>query len=210
MGNFIITISRQYGSGGRLIGEKLAKILNVNFYDKELIDIVVDKTGLARGVIELKDECFINDNIFFTAYNKGKFESPFAKDKNHSTLDRIFEIQSKVIRDIAKKESAIIIGRCASFILKYSDNSFNVFIHSSIENRIKRINEEYGVNIENAERELKNMDSYRYNYHKYYTGEEWGNMINYNMTLDSGCFNYDEICDIIIYGMNKKLKNIKK
>ena len=195
MDNFIITISRQYGSGGRLIGEKLAKILNINFYDKELIDIVVDKTGLARGLIELKDECFINDNIFFTAYNKRKFESPFAENKTYSTLDRIFEIQSKVIRDIAKKESAIIIGRCASFILKYSDNSFN---------------EEYGVNIENAERELKNMDSYRYNYHKYYTGEEWGNMINYNMTLDSGCFNYDDICDIIIYGMNKKLKNIKK
>ena len=148
MDNFIITISRQYGSGGRLIGEKLAKILNVNFYDKELIDIVVDKTGLARGVIELKDECFINDNVFFTAYNKRKFESPFAENKTYSTLDRIFEIQSKVIRDIANKESAVIIGRCASFILKYFDNSFNVFIHSSIENRIKRINEEYGVNIE--------------------------------------------------------------
>ena len=210
MDNFIITISRQYGSGGRLIGEKLAKMLNINFYDRELIDIVVDKTGLGRGLIESRDECFINDNIFFTAYNKQKFESPFAGNKTNSTLDRMFEIQSKVISDIANKESAVIIGRCASFILKYFDNSFNVFIHSSIENRIERINKEYGVKIENAEKELRNMDSYRANYHRYYTGEEWGNMINYNMTLDSGCFNYDEICDIIINAMNKKLKNIKK
>ena len=198
MKNIIITISRQYGSGGRFIGERIAKKLNIGFYDKEFIDIVVQKTGISRETIEAKDEKFTNDNIFFNAFNKKHFLSPFNNDMTYSILDKIFDIQSEIIKDIADKGSCIMIGRCASFILKETHKCFNVFIHAPIKNRIERITKQYGIEIENAEAQLKNTDLYRYNYCKYYTGEEWGNMINYNLTIDSGYFDDEEICNIII------------
>ena len=156
MKNIIITISRQYGSGGRFIGERVAKKLNIGFYDKEFIDIVVEKTGISRATIESKDEKFTNDNIFFNAFNKKHFLSPFNNAMTYSTLDKIFDIQSDIIKDIANKGSCVIIGRCASFILKDSHKCFNVFIHAPIKKRIERITNQYGIKIENAETQLKN------------------------------------------------------
>lgn len=210
MKDIIITISRQYGSGGRFIGERIAKKLNIGFYDKEFIDVVVEKTGISRETIEAKDEKFTNDNIFFNAFNKKHFLSPFNNDMTYSILDKIFDIQSEIIKDIADKGSCIMIGRCASFILKETHKCFNVFIHAPIENRIERITKQYGIKIENAETQLKNTDLYRYNYCKYYTGEEWGNMVNYNLTLDSGYFDDEEICNIIIKSVKEANKNNDK
>ncbi len=204
MKNIIITISRQYGSGGRFIGERVAKKLNIGFYDKEFIDIVVEKTGISRETIEAKDEKFTNDNIFFSAFNKKHFLSPFSNITTYSILDRIFDIQSEIIKDIADKGSCVMIGRCASFILKDTHKCFNVFIHAPAKNRIERITNQYGIKIENAETQLKNTDLYRYNYCKYYTGEEWGNMVNYNLTIDSGYFNDEESCNIIIKSIKEK------
>jgi len=204
MKDVIITISRQYGSGGRFIGEKVANKLNIGFYDKEFIDIVVQKTGISRECIEAKDEKFTNDNIFFSAFNKKYFISPFSDDITSSTLDKIFYIQSEIIRDIADKGSCVMIGRCASFILKGFHNCFNVFIHAPIKSRIERITNQYGIRIENAEAQLKNTDLYRYNYCKYYTGEEWGDMSNYNLTIDSGYFDDEAVCDIIIKSIKEK------
>lgn len=207
MKDIVITISRQYGSGGRFIGEKIAKKLNIGFYDKEFIDIVVEKTGISRETIEAKDEKFTNDNIFFNAFNKKHFLSPFNNDMTYSILDKIFDIQSEIIKDIADKGSCIMIGRCASFILKETHKCFNVFIHAPIKNRIERITKQYGIKIENAETQLKNTDLYRYNYCKYYTGEEWGNIVNYNLAIDSGYFSEEEICDIIIKSVKEASKN---
>ena len=207
MKDTIITISRQYGSGGRFIGERIAKKLNIGFYDKEFIDIVVQKTGISRETIESKDEKFTNDNIFFNAFNKKHFLSPFNNNMNYSILDKIFDIQSEIIKDIAGKGSCVMIGRCASFILKDTHKCFNVFIHAPIKNRIERITNKYGIEIENAETQLKNTDLYRYNYCKYYTGEEWGNIVNYNLAIDSGYFSEEEICDIIIKSIKEVDKN---
>lgn len=198
MKNIIITISRQYGSGGKFIGERIAKKLNIGFYDKEFIDIVAEKTGISKETIEAKDEKFTNDNIFFSAFNKKHFVSPFNNKTAYSTLDKIFDIQSEIIRNIADKGSCVIIGRCAGFILKNTHKCFNIFIHAPIESRIDRISNQYGIKIENAETQLKNTDLYRYNYCKYYTGEEWGNMTNYNLTIDSGYFDDEKIANIII------------
>ena len=118
MKNIIITISRQYGSGGRNIGEMLSKKLNLDFYDKELIEIVAQRTGINKQYLESKEEKFTNDNLFFSAFHKEVFSSPFASETMNSTLDKIFEIQKEVITNIADKGNCIIIGRCASFILK--------------------------------------------------------------------------------------------
>ena len=200
----IITISRQYGSGGRYIGELLAKKLNINFYDKELIEIVAEKTGINKEYLEAKEEKFTNDNLFFSAFHKEHFSSPFSSEVTYSTLDKMFEIQSEVIRNIASKEECVIIGRCASYILKNLYKCFNIFIHAPIQNRIERITNQYGIKLEHSETVLKNTDKYRANYHKYYTGEDWGNMTNYNLTLDSGYFSDEDICQIIIEAIKKK------
>lgn len=206
MKNFIITISRQYGSGGRHIGELIANELNIGFYDKELIEIVAKRTGINRKYLEEKEEKFTNDNLFFSAFHKEHFSSPFSKEIKYSTLDIMFEIQSEVIKDIANKENCVIIGRCASFVLKdTSHKCFNVFIHAPNKNRIERITNQYGIKLENAETQLKNTDKYRANYYKYYTGMEWGNMINYNLTIDSGYFNDKDICNIIIEAAKKRI-----
>ncbi len=128
----------------------------------------------------------------------------------YSTLDKIFEMQREIIKDIANKGNCIIIGRCADFILKETSHKcFNIFIHAPNKNRIERIINEYGVKMENAETQLKNTDKYRANYYKYYTGEEWGHMSNYNLSIDSGYFNDDEICSIIINAVKKKYKYLK-
>ena len=200
----IITISRQYGSGGKNIAKMISKKLNIGFYDKELIEIVAKKTGMNEKYLASKEEKFTNDNLFFSAFHKQHFSSPFSSEIKYSTLDKIFEIQRDIIKNIANKESCVIVGRCASFILKGYENCFNVFIYASYHNRIKRIIEEYGIQMKNADIQLKNTDKYRSNYYKYYTGEDWGDMTNYNLALDSGYFNNDNICKIILYSIKKK------
>ncbi|WP_300365949.1 AAA family ATPase [Brachyspira sp.] len=205
MKNIIITISRQYGSGGRYIGKLIAEKLNISFYDREFIEIVAKKMSIDKEYIENVEEKFTNDNLFFTAFNKEYFSSPFSDEIKYSTLDKMFEIQREIIKDIANKESCVIIGRCANFILKETCHKcFNVFIHATNKNRIERISNEYGIKMENAETQLKNTDKYRANYYKYYTGEEWGNMVNYNLTIDSGYFNDEDICNIVIEAVKKK------
>ena len=206
MENIIITISRQYGSGGRNIGKLISDKLNINFYDKELIEVVAKRTGINKEYLEDKEEKFTNDNLFFSAFHKEHFSSPFSDKIKYSTLDKMFEIQSEVIKDIANKGSCVIIGRCASFILKETSHKcFNVFVHAPNKNRIDRITNVYGIKMENAETQLKNTDKYRANYYKYYTGAEWGNMINYNLTIDSGYFSEENICNIIIEAIKKRL-----
>ncbi len=206
MENIIITISRQYGSGGRNIGKLISDKLNINFYDKELIEVVAKRTGINKEYLEDKEEKFTNDNLFFSAFHKEHFSSPFSDKIKYSTLDKMFEIQSEVIKDIANKGSCVIIGRCANFILKETSHKcFNVFVHAPNKNRIDRITNVYGIKMENAETQLKNTDKYRANYYKYYTGAEWGNMINYNLTIDSGYFSEENICNIIIEAIKKRL-----
>lgn len=206
MDSIIITISRQYGSGGRNIGKLIANKLKINFYDKEFIEIVAKRTGINKEYLEDVEEKFTNDNLFFSAFHKEHFSSPFSDEIKYSTLDKMFEIQSEVIKDIANKGSCVIIGRCANFILKNTQHQcFNVFIHAPDKNRIERITKEYGVQIENAETQLRNTDKYRSNYYKYYTGMEWGNMVNYNLTIDSGCFDDENVCNIIIEAAKKRI-----
>ncbi len=206
MNNIIITISRQYGSGGRNIGKLIANKLNINFYDKEFIEIVAKRTGIDIQYLENMEEKFTNDNLFFSAFHKEHFSSPFSDQIKYSTLDKMFEIQSEVIKDIADKGNCVIIGRCANFILKKTEHKcFNVFVHAPNKNRIERITKEYGVKIEDAETQLINTDKYRSNYYKYYTGMEWGNMMNYNLTIDSGYFNDENVCNIIIEAAKKRI-----
>ena len=165
---FVITISREYGSGGHRIGELLAKRLGVNFYDKELISLTAGKSGLSEGDVkeseQTVDGMLVYDNPMQTA---------------------VFRSQSQVIREIAAKESCVIVGRLANFVLQERTHCLHLFIYADEESRLRRIMSECGVDGAQAATLLRQKDKERHDHCLHYTGYEWGDRHNYHLMLDS-------------------------
>lgn len=176
----IITISREYGSGGHEIGQLIAQQLGFAFYDKELIKLTAEESGFTTTYIEQHEQKLAN-NLLYDLY-----EQNYAyQDEQLPPLDALFLVQSKVIRDIARKESCVIVGRCANFILKDQPQCYNIFIHANKEFRKNKINEEYGVKVEDTEKIIERTDRERANHCRHYTGKVWNDATNYHLTLDS-------------------------
>lgn len=189
MENRIITISRQFGSGGRTIGKEVANQLNIKCYDAQIIEEVAKASGYA--------ETFIKENSEYTTYSSFLGQILSARDYQGKTpADQIWIIQKKIIEDIAKKESCVIVGRCADYILK-DKNILKVFIHSSLDNRAKRIVEKYGETDKDPIARLKDKDKKRSSYYEFYTDIKWGDATNYDIALDSGTLGLDKCVEII-------------
>lgn len=189
MENRIITISRQFGSGGRTIGKEVAKELGIKCYDAEIIEKVAKESGYA--------ESFIKENSEYTTYSSFLGQLFSARDYQGKTpSDQIWVMQKKIIEDIASKESCVIIGRCADYILQ-DKNILKVFIHSSLENRAKRIVEKYGETDKDPIARLKEKDKKRASYYEFYTEIKWGDATNYDVSLDSGSLGMDKCVEII-------------
>lgn len=189
MENRIITISRQFGSGGRTIGKEVANQLNIKCYDAQIIEEVAKESGYA--------ETFIKENSEYTTYSSFLGQILSARDYQGKTpADQIWIIQKKIIEDIAKKESCVIVGRCADYILK-DKNILKVFIHSSLDNRAKRIVEKYGETDKDPIARLKDKDKKRSSYYEFYTDIKWGDATNYDIALDSGTLGLDKCVEII-------------
>lgn len=188
--NIIITISREYGSGGRYVGRLIADILGIKFYDKDFVKKLAEETGLSEKYIETNEQK--RDTI--ASLNNGYY---FGLDNR----DDLFLKESELIKEVASKESCVIIGRCADFILKDKDNVVKIFIYSDMENKIKRATEFYGMDKEKAKREIKQIDKLRGNHYKYYTGTEWNNHSNYDICINSDTLGVEKsaqlICDFI-------------
>ncbi len=185
----VITISREFGSGGRELGMKLAESLELPFYDKELISLSAEESDLAEEEILHYDE---HVSIQQEPSDQ-RFYSPFSMIYEVSMSDQIFLAQSRVIRKLADQGPCIIVGRCADRVL---ENSINLFVYAKMENRIKRINSlETGVSPEQMEERIREIDNKRKDYYQYYTGCEWGKAQNYHLCLESslvgveGCLN---------------------
>lgn len=187
----IITISREYGSGGRYIGRLVADKLGIKFYDKDLVNALAQKTGLSPEFIESNEQ---KRNTLDTL-NNGYYYSL-------TNADELFVEESKLIKDIASKESCVIIGRCSDFILREHKNVINIFIYSDEENKINRAVERYGMSRKNAEKEIRSIDKLRSNHYKYYTGKNWGDNKNYDLCINSDKFGVekaaDMICEIVV------------
>lgn len=187
----IITISREFGSGGRTIGKELAERLAVPCYDKELIEQLADETGLAKKYIEEQGEYAPSKNPFTYAFVGRNINGM-------SIADYLWNEQRKKILEIADRESCVIVGRCADHILRERDDVLNVFVHAPIADRAKRIVELYGETNTAPEKRLREKDKKRaLNYH-YYTEQEWGRSQNYQMTLDSSAFGIEGCVDMIL------------
>lgn len=187
----IITIGRQYGSGGREIGRKLAKKLGVPFYDKELLNVAAKKSGICEELFEHNDEKPTSSLLYSLVMgNYGSDNLPF----NH----KLFLAQFDAIRSIADKGPCVIIGRCADYALEDYPNIINIFIHADINIRVKRAIEQYGIDTVKAEENVLKTDKKRASYYNFYSSRKWGSLENYDLTIDSGFLGIDKTVDLLI------------
>lgn len=177
----IITISREFGSGGRTIGKQLAEKLGISYYDKELIEQLAEQTGLSKKFIEEQGEYAPAKHPFSYAFVGRSIDGL-------SVSDYLWNEQRKKIQEIAEKEPCVIVGRCADYILREREDVLNVFIHAPKDDRAKRIVEVYGETGTEPKKRLKEKDKKRAINYKYYTEQEWGRSENYHLTLDSSAF----------------------
>lgn len=187
----IITISRQFGSGGRTVGKEVAAKLSIPCYDSELIEKVAEESGFAKDYIREHGEYTAHRTWFGRALNAAGGSGGL------SNQDVIWIAQRKVILDLAEKGACVFVGRCADFILKGRKDLLTVFIHADDQARAERIVRLYGESEENPEKRLKDKDKRRSAYYKYYTDTEWGVAANYDISLDSGKFGIERCVEII-------------
>ena len=188
MENRIITISREVGSGGRTIGRKLAEKLGIPCYDAELIQRIVEKSGYPADFVKEKGEDATGGRL-----------SMFMVDRRLGPThqDTLWKVQSQVITELADKESCVIVGRCADYILQARADCLTVFIHAAFDKRVARVVNEYGEREDKAEKRLKDKDKRRMSYYNYYTNKKWGQADNYHVCLDSGELGIDKCVDLL-------------
>ncbi len=186
----IITISREFGSGGRFIGEEVAKKLGVAYYDKDIIGQIAEQSGLSPEYIRENAELSPKKGLFAYAFSGRDITGK-------SVEDMVYEAQRKVIREIAEKESCVIIGRNADFILRDRDDVLNVFIHGNMAEKVQRICKLYKVTEEDAAKMINDTDKRRRTNYNFYTEQKWGMAGNYTLSLNSSVLGYD-MCQKII------------
>lgn len=175
----VITISREYGSGGHYVGELLAKRMGINFYDKNLINLISKKSGLSKEYVEA---------------NNQKLASFKYIDNND---DRIFIAEEKVIKDLAKKESCVIVGRCADYILKDNKDTIKVFLYSSSQDKVKRAVKYYNLEEDKALKEINKINSERAKHYKYYTNRDWYDFANYDIALNVDYLGVEKTAELL-------------
>ena len=195
--NPIITIGRQYGSGGREVAKKLAEIMNVSFYDKELLAEASKDSGICQEVMETFDEKQ-GKRSFFSMIGgfQGRMD-PMSMYLEMPLNHRIFLAQFDAIRRIADEGPCVIVGRCADYVLRDHENVLNVFIKASMEERVKRIEKLYGLDPMKAEESIRRADKQRATYYNYYATGTWGDVANYHLCLDTGVLGIDGTVELI-------------
>lgn len=189
MKKFIITIGRQYGSGGRMIGQKIAEDLGVKCYNSELLIEAAKESGLCQEVFEKIDEKPISAFLSFTAGKYDHGEMPL----NH----KVFLAQMQTIKKLAERESCVIVGRCADYVLRERDDVINVFISAPFEDRVKRVIERDDILPGKAEKRVRRIDKERSNYYNFYSTKRWGIADSYDVCLDSSKFGIEGCAKII-------------
>ncbi len=200
----LVTISREYGSGGRTIGKLVADKLNVPFYDKEIIEMAVEGSDYSKEVLETAELRAKSSIIYSLAaafsFSEGQGESLPVNDK-------LFLAQFQVIKEIGETDAGVIIGRCADYVLKDKPGVTNIFIHAEKEDRIRRAIEKYGVSEERAQAVVDDYDKARANYYSYHTSNRWGDYRNYNLSINTSYISEEKTAEMIVdYIKNRKYR----
>ena len=204
--NFTITIARGFGSGGRTIGKMLAERLGISYYDQELIKLASEESGINIELFGKADET--KRAALFSRYNRAYGERLIPPDSGDFTSDdNLFNYQAKIIKQLAERESSIIVGRCADYILKDTPGTLRVFTYASRPFCIDKVCRLYGLSEREAERQIERIDRARSTYYRYYTGLEWDNARNYDLCLNTELLGFDRCVDLIEHYLNTYLKD---
>ena len=197
MPNFVITIARGFGSGGRTIGKMLAERLDINYYDGELIRLASEESGINVELFGKADEQ-VKTNLF-KRYNRSYGFKLIPPDSSEfSSTDNLFNYQAKIIRGLAEKQDCVIIGRCSDYILRDHPNAIRLLIHADRETCIKNVTELYGVLPKEADDRIEDLDRARANYYTYYTGKNWSDPANYDLCINTTKYGFEKTVEIIL------------
>lgn len=194
----IITIAREYGSGGRLIGRRAAAILGIDFYDAEIIRLAAKESGLDAEFVEEEEESTTSSLLYNLATGAGVIGHGIYSAQNLPLQDRVYIAQQQVIQKIANDGPCVIVGRAANYILRERQDVLNIFIHARKKYRVEEIAARHRISVEEAEKAVQKKDRSRAAHHRHYTDQEWADPHNYHLAIDSGAFGPDDCADIIV------------
>ena len=202
--NFIITIGRQFGSGGREIGRLLSRMMNIGYYDKELMQEAARESGIDTHYFEKADETtptgFYHAMLGLSSFNYG----------NTLCNETIFKLQADVIQNIARKHSCVIVGRCADYILMENPRCISIFIHASMSDRVARIQKHEALSEKEAIEKANKTDKRRASYYNFYSDKEWGVASSYNLSVDSSLLGTEDTARMIKEFVEKRLSLIDR
>ena len=197
--HFVITVERQYGSGGRLTGKRLAEELGIHFYDEEILKMTSETSAIGEQYYRLADEKAGNNLLYrIVTGMKPDLGEPVRDGDNITSPENLFRFQSSVIRKLAGQESCIIVGRCGSYVLQDQlDDVIRIFVYADTVTRVRRVIEVDQVDEKEALRRMKRIDKERKEYHRYFTGREWMDMENYDLPINASRIDYDQMIQLI-------------
>jgi len=196
MNHLVIAISREYGSGGRKIGERVAGTLGISYYDKVLLQLAAERSGLSPEFLEKSEE--EASGSFLYHLSTAALGANFFYQYNMTVGDQAFLAQTAVIRELAQKESCVIVGRCAEDILRDHPRCLKVFLYAPIEQRIERLVGEYKIPESEAKDRIHRIDKGRANYYRYYTGEHWGEVRAHDLCINTAASGLDGAAELIV------------
>ncbi len=192
----VITIARQYGSGGRAIGKILAEDMNIKFYDKELINLAARESGISPEIFEQYDEKAANSLLYALSIGAAASIGDYSISQQLPINDKLFLLQHDIIRKVSA-EPCVIVGRCADYILADRKDCIKIFIYSDMESRIKYAVDVHNVPKEKARSVIKKVDKSRENYYNYYSDQKWGDPGNYDLCINSGKLGVESSAELI-------------
>lgn len=194
----VITIGRQYGSGGREIGRRVASRLGCTFYDSELLKLAAERAGVHPEVAAGAEERPTNGLLYGASMSMGTVRGPSVGPLQTPLTDRLFFEQSAIIRHLAETEDCVIIGRCADYVLREHDNLLSTFIYADLETRVRRCVLYYGIDEATARTRIRQTDKRRASYYAYFSDKRWGSLGSYDLALDCGRFGVDGCAEILV------------
>lgn len=194
--NVVVTVAREYGSGGRYVGKLLAERLQIPLYDKDFILKVSEETGLSADYIKENEQKKSSFDMIHSGYYSGL-----------NNADELFLKESEVIQNIAKKGSCVIVGRAADFVLREQENVISIFLYSDMKHKVNRAVKYYGIKEDRAEKEIKKINKLRANHYKYYTSQEWNDPENYDLCINTDVLGVEETASLIANFIEKKYKD---
>lgn len=206
MENYVITIARGYGSGGKTIGKMLAAELGISCYDREIMRLASDDSGINEELFARADEKLKSSLLYKVSKNVYRGEVIPPDSDRFVSNDNLFNYQAKVLRELAEKESFVAIGRCADYVLKDHPNLIRIFVHAPLEHCIDVVEDMSSMSRKEIELFIQKTDKHRAEYYKYYTGKQWDNARNYDLCLNTEELTFEKCVEIVKAYMDIRFK----